>query len=53
MLTILANMMGEATRQNKWDAPQNWRGPNKIPMSDREARQIEEERKKMQFRHLW
>ncbi len=53
MLTVIADALRTATRQEKWDAPQHWKAHRRSPMTDREARKIEETRKSLQFRSLW
>lgn len=49
MLSIFSRVFHTATRQNDWDAPVHWTAEGR-PINQRQARQIEAERKLAQLR---
>lgn len=53
MLSIFANMFSVATHQKHWDAPTHWTPPRRRPITDWEARQIDNERRARVFKTLW
>lgn len=51
MLSILAKTLKTASRTDDWDAPAHWRHTGRA-MSDRQARQIEAQRRLLQMRDV-
>jgi len=53
MLTIFSDAMRTATRQDHWDAPRHWQKPRPRPITDYEAKKIEQERRRRQFNAMF
>lgn len=53
MLTIIADALKTATRRNEWNAPPQWKEPNRRPFDQREADRIDRVRRSLHYRNLW
>lgn len=53
MLSVFAKMFSVASHQRHWDPPSHWAPPLRRPITDHEARQIDQERRLHMLKTLW
>lgn len=53
MLTLFNGFLRTAARTDSWDTPDHWGRPRRRPISDEDARRIDQVRRSMHYRAPW